>query len=70
METVVLKSDPAESSYLTGRSLTHHRLIRRRQVGRVQSPGAVDGNPIDGTEWRMGEVQMQASVRDTISEFQ
>lgn len=43
--------------------MSHHGLIGRRQVGWVQRPWAVDGDAIDGTEGRMGEVQVQASVR-------
>lgn len=51
-------------SHLACRGLPHHRLIWRGQVSWVQSPWTVDGHPIDGTEGRMGEVQVQASVRD------
>lgn len=42
--------------HLTGRCLTHHRLIWRGQVSWVQGAWAVDRNPIYGTEGRMGKV--------------
>lgn len=53
----------ADYGHLTGGRLSHHRLVGRRQVCRVQRPRAVDGHPINGTEGRMGKVQVQASVR-------
>lgn len=61
--------DPVDFTHLAGRGLTHHRLIWRRQVSWVQGPWAVDGYPIDGTEGRMGKVQVQASVRGITAEF-
>lgn len=56
-------------SHLAGWGLSHHGLIGRRQVSRVQRPWTVDRNPVDGTEGRMGEVQMKASVRGITAEF-
>lgn len=53
----------AHCGHLAGGRLSYHRLIGRRQVRRVQRPRAVDGHPVNGTEGRMGEVQVQASVR-------
>lgn len=58
-----------DSSHLAGRGLPHHGLIWRREVGWVQRPWAVDGHPVDGAEGRVGEVQVQASVRGTTAEL-
>lgn len=69
-DSVVLRAEPADSTHLAGRGLPHHRLIRRRQVSWVQCAWAVDGHPIDGTEGRMGKVQVQASVEGITAEFQ
>lgn len=54
----------ADSCHLAGRGLSDHRLVGRGQVSWVQCPWAVDGHPINGTEGRMGKVQVQASVRN------
>lgn len=59
-------TDPLKTEripHLAGRSVSHHWLIGRRQVGWVQRPWAVDGDAVDGTEGRMGKIQVQASVR-------
>lgn len=58
----------ADSSHLAGRGLSDHGLVGRGQVSWVQCPRAVDGHPINGTEGRMGKVQVQASVRNKTGE--
>lgn len=55
-------AEVANSRHLAGGRLSHHRLVGGRQVCRVQRPRAVDGHPVNGTEGRMGKVQVQASA--------
>lgn len=47
--------------YLAGGGLTHHRLVRRRQLRRIHDSRAVNGNAVYGAEGGMREVQMQTS---------
>lgn len=64
-----LRAQVADSCHLAGRGLSDHGLVGRGQVSWVQCPRAVDGHPINGTEGRMGKVQVQASVRKKTVEF-
>ena len=45
-------------AYLAGGGVAYNRLIRRGQVCGVQRSWAVDWNAVDGTERRVGEVQL------------
>lgn len=56
-----------QTPHLAGGGVPHNRLIGRRQVSWVERPWTVDGDTVDGTEGRVGEVQVQASVRDQSS---